>query len=132
LSKTLRLAALSLAALAPLACHHKAADPLQPGMDALNGAGLKVEPFHPVDARHFAALACSQGRVEGFDALVCDYGTAEGWVRGKKPAEDFIGQAFTGTWATRDRLLLVVADRDHHDPTGRSLQKVLRAFAPPR
>jgi len=124
-------AGLALLGCALGGCHRAPPpDAIEPGMAALRDAGLKVEGFAPVDARRFAAIACREGRVESFAALVCDYGAPEAWPRGKRAAEDWIGSALTGTWAARDRLLLVLADRDRADPSGKQLSKVVHAFSP--
>jgi hypothetical protein len=124
------LALLIVASLLSVAgCRRKAVDFIEPGMAALRDAGLAVDGFQAVDARRFGALACREGHVGAFDALVCDYGTPESWVRGKKAAEDWIGAALTGTWAARDRLLLVVADRARADPSGKQLSQIVRAFS---
>jgi hypothetical protein len=122
----------AVAALCLLGCHKAPAGAFDPGLDALRSAGLKVDAFQPVDPRHLSAIACQQGMVEGLDALLCDYGGPQAWVRGKKGAEEWIGSALTGTWAGRDALLLVVADRAHADPNGKTMQKIVKAFSPPQ
>jgi hypothetical protein len=120
--------ALAVVAAAP-GCGKKKEGPVEVALGRLSDTGVKVEAFRQVDARTFAALSCRQGRVESLDAVLCDYGTPEAWARGKKAAEDWIGSALTGTWATSDGLLLVVADRARIDPSGKTIQRVMKAFS---
>jgi hypothetical protein len=112
-----------------LGCHRSGGDPLDEGVDALGSAGLHVETFKPTDARRLSATSCRQGKVEGLDALLCGYDSAEAQTRAERGAEDWIAGAVTGTWTARRSLLLVVADRAHVDPSGKTMQKVVKAFA---
>jgi hypothetical protein len=68
---------------------------------------------------------CQAGTVDGIDVLVCNYASpAEA-----KAAEDaglgWIGQA-TGASQARGAALVVVADRKKADPSGRTINRLLK------
>jgi hypothetical protein len=120
-------------ALAVAACSGKS----QPGTagleqvnESFNAAGLKLDPFVPTDAGRFSATRCLSGRIEGVDAILCEYGSAEAAQLGKKSGELWIGEAVTGTALLRDRTMLVLADRSRADPNGKSILKISQAYQP--
>jgi hypothetical protein len=96
--------------------------------ESFNSAGLKLDPFVPTDAGRFSATRCMTGRIEGVDAVLCEYGSAEAAQLGRKAGEDWIAGAVTGTALQRDRTLLVLADRARADPNGKSIHKIALAF----
>jgi hypothetical protein len=90
-------------------------------------AGLDVGKLVTTDAAPFQANACSGGVVGGIDVVLCSYGTAED----AKAAEDLglatIGAA-TGASRAHGTRLLVVADRRKADPSGRTIETIMKTF----
>lgn len=125
--------ALLLLALAIAACSGKAqpaAGGLEQANEAFNAAGLKLDPFVPTDAARFSATRCLSGRIEGVDAVLCEYGSAEASQLGKKAGETWIADAVTGAALLHDRTMLVLADRTRADPNGKAIHKISQAYLP--
>jgi hypothetical protein len=100
---------------------------------SLAAEGLRLEGFAAVDATAFGATRCRGGRVEGVHAVLCELAGDDALRRARHAADGFIGEAATGLVLDRrspTRALLVLADRDHVDPSGRAMKKIARAFAP--
>jgi hypothetical protein len=121
-------ALLLVAALA--GCKSKPAG--DPGLEDVNAsftaAGLKLDPFVPTDAQRWNAQLCLSGRIEGVEAVLCQYATNDAPRLAHKTGEEWIGTAPTGTTLDRGRILLVLADRAHVDPNGRAIHKITQAF----
>lgn len=96
--------------------------------EALSSAGLKLDPFTPADASRFSAQLCMAGRIEGIDAMLCQFAAPDGAHAAKRAGEDWIGTAPTGVTLDRGRVLLLLADRGRADPNGRSIHKITQAF----
>jgi hypothetical protein len=62
------------------------------------------------------------------ETVLCEYGSAEAVRLGQRAAEGWLGQATTGLILDRGNTLLMVADRAHTDPNGRTLNKIGKAF----
>ena len=119
------IAALCLAVVP--ACRKKAAN-IDGLPEELKGAGLTVEPFQPVDGTRYGAYRCSMGRVEGLEALACEYGDPATLQANKRQVESFIGNAVTGVALDRGKLVLVLSDRARTDPNGKTISRISRAF----
>ena len=97
--------------------------------DALVGAGFKLDSFHAVDPGRFSAQQCTNGNLDGVDAVVCEFGSAEAVTLGKKAGEDWVAQAATGAVLTNGRTLLAVADRARTDPNGKTIHRITQAYS---
>lgn len=108
-------------------CSRREQGGLAAAEQALGSAGLKVQ-LTATSPGNFAAQRCWAGSVERVDTVVCEYGSAEAVALGKKAGESWIGQAVTGAVLERERRLLLLADRAHADPSGKTIHKLTRAF----
>jgi hypothetical protein len=95
--------------------------------DAFVKAGFKLDTFQPADRSSFGASACAAGAIDGIDTLVCEL-PGDPTPPAKKAAEDWIGQAVTGSVLTRGHTLLAVADRRRVDPNGKTIHKITQTF----
>jgi hypothetical protein len=96
--------------------------------DSLTSAGFKVDAFQSADPGRFSAQKCTQGQLEGVDTMMCEYGSAEAVALGRKAGEDWIGSAPTGAVLANGNTVLIVADRAHADPNGKTIHKITQAY----
>jgi hypothetical protein len=97
---------------------------------AWKGAGLATDAFAQVDPGPYRAGYCSQGRVGGVDALICEYTDDDNLDRAKKMIHDDWGKEgiHTGVAVRSKRTLIAVADRASADPNGKSISKAIETF----
>ena len=118
---------------------NRSGDALDEGQGALTGEGFKLLSLHSVPPAPFSAKACRQSVIESLDAVMCSYASADARARGEKAIEGWVASAVTGTWVPRDLpegratggaryLLLGLADRTHADLSGKTIQKLSKAF----
>jgi hypothetical protein len=126
----MRALLLCVAALAAVGCKKSPAGGagLDQVNESFNSAGLKVEPFVPTDAARYNASRCLSGRIEGVEALLCEYGSPETAKLGHPAGEEWIATANTGVAVESGRVMLVLADRARVDPNGRAITRITRAF----
>ena len=131
-----RLAVVALAALAALAACDKdsgkgAGAGAPPSDDALvaawRKAGLEVSALTTVDGGPYSAATCRGGTVSGVDVVLCRYDSGEDARAAEELGLTAVGGATGAALAHGDRLL-VVADRRKQDPSGRTIDAILRAF----
>src|SRR5215813_8303101 len=93
-------------------------------------ADLNPESFAPADAASFGAAYCSQGRVQGVDAIVCEYRDDASLDRGEKSVLDHWNREGVRTAITgrSGRTLVAVVDRAGADPNGKAIDKLIRTF----
>jgi hypothetical protein len=118
-------------ALVAGACSKKATEGgvrLEQVSDAFTAAGLKPESFQPSDPSRWNAQKCVAGSVEGIETVVCEYASPEAVASAKKAGEQWVGGATTASVLSNGRTLLVVADRSHVDPNGKTINKITQAF----
>lgn len=101
---------------------------LQQVSDAFASASLKIENFAASDATAFHAQKCMAGKIEGVDAVVCEFGSLDALALGKKAGEAWASGAGTAAVLGNGRTLLAVADRAHVDPNGKAIHKITQAF----
>jgi hypothetical protein len=113
-------------------CH--SAPPADPALEEVNGAlssaGLKLVAFAPTDGRSLGAELCLGGKIDGVDALLCRFPSPEAAHNARGAGEEWVAGATTGAAFDRGRVLLVVADRAHVDPNGKTIHKIAQAFNP--
>jgi hypothetical protein len=123
-------------ALATVGCGKKAATEggvrLEQISEAFSAAGLKVDHFQSTDPSRFNATRCLAGRVDDIDTVVCEYGSPDALVLGKKAGEQWVAGATTAAVLGNGRTLLAVADRAHGDPNGKTIHKITQAFTKTR
>jgi hypothetical protein len=99
-------------------------------LDAFKDAGLHADGFAVLQPVPYGASFCQGGRVESVDTLICEYGDDGALDRGKQLLRDEWNRegVQTGVTTAAKRTLLAVADRGHHDPNGKTINKILAAF----
>ena len=89
-------------------------------------AGLTVSAFTP-DVTGVLGKDCSAGTVNSVDVELCRYPNAAAAVAAEAAAFDWIGAA-TGTTMVAKEWRLVVVDRRSADPSGRTINVLMKAF----
>jgi hypothetical protein len=116
---------------APAAAAHVSGTPHTDAViDAWKGAGLKPEGFAPVQPVPYGAAYCEEGRVQGVDALICEYADDGTLDRGQQLLKDEWGRegVHTGVALRTKRTLLAVVDRGRHDPNGKTINEIAKTF----
>jgi hypothetical protein len=70
---------------------------------------------------------CKQGLVQGVETTLCQYPTVDA-ARAAYPAGLIYVGEITGLTLASGKLLLIVADRDSKDPTGRTINQIAQVF----
>lgn len=96
-------------------------------IEAWKLAGLEPTPFQTVDGKAFADGKCSGGAVSGIAATLCEYPDAASAKRAEAAGLAQISNA-TGLALSQGRMLLVLADRERKDPSGKHINDIARAF----
>lgn len=96
-------------------------------VDAWKAAGMATTVFEARDGADLGGGRCEAGRVDGLHVIVCRYDEAEAAKAATSAGLKVVGDA-TGAALPADRLLLVVADRDRVDPSGRAIHKLTTTF----
>jgi hypothetical protein len=68
---------------------------------------------------------CQSGTVEGIDVLLCSFASADEAKAAEDQGLTWIGQA-TGASQARGAALIVLADRRKADPSGRTINRLLK------
>jgi hypothetical protein len=90
-------------------------------------AGLDPSTFTKVDAADFGGGECESGKVSGIETTLCYHPTADKAKSVRAQAVKKVGSN-TGYALVNGELVLVVADRGKSDPSGRTMNKMARAF----
>ena len=96
-------------------------------VDAWKEAGLEPTSFEKLTDDELGD-ECYLGKVDGLEVTLCRYADAAAAEAARERGLERVGET-TGAALPSGRLLLVIADRDRVDPTGRTINKVARAFA---
>ena len=127
------VAAVALAVAPGLACRrsHVAGTPSTDSvLDAFRAAGLDVAAVANTEADPWGADVCSAGKVSGVDVAICEFSSDEQLAKTEADAvRDWNSVNIdTGVVMHNQRTLLIVADRAKHDPSGRSIGKMVTAL----
>jgi hypothetical protein len=90
-------------------------------------AGLSPGGFAPIDGQSLGNGQCSAGAVNGLDVTVCGYASPELATASRGAGLAQVGSA-TGAAVVAGQRMLVVADRKKADPSGRSIDKLIKVF----
>jgi hypothetical protein len=90
-------------------------------------AGLETSGFEPVDGKALGDGACKAGTVRGVVTTLCEYRGAEDAKRAEAAGLAQVRDA-TGLALAEGKLLLVLADRDRKDPSGKTINEIARSF----
>jgi len=96
--------------------------------DGWKAAGLSPGGFAPIDGQAFGNGQCKTGAVNGLDVTVCEY-SSPAFAETAKPSGLAVVGAATGAAVVAGKRMLVVADRKKTDPSGRSIDKLIKVFS---
>ena len=96
-------------------------------LTAWQKAGLEPGTFEPVENKAFGAGQCRAGKVRSLDATVCEYADVADAKRAETSGMAGI-QGGTGLALAEGKMLLVLLDTKHSDPSGKSMNEVARVF----
>lgn len=99
-------------------------------VSAWKSAGLSPTKLKRTKKNALDAKACHTGKVSGIYVELCDYANADAAEKAKKLGLKAVG-AHTGVAISRGAWLLVAIDKDKVDPSGRTMNKVAKAFWKP-
>lgn len=94
---------------------------------ALKGAGFPLDNFQRIDGSRYGANSCATGPIGGVDTLVCEYASGAS-AQSLKAAEQWVGDAVTGSVLVNGKTLLAVADRGHADRNGKVIHKITQTY----
>ncbi len=94
---------------------------------AWQGAQLSTAVFVSADMPALAPGACRQGKIDGLETIVCKYTDAAAAGSARAAALGHVGDT-TGLAVVGDVFLLIVADRDNKDPSGRKINSIVQVF----
>ncbi len=103
------------------------ADWIDAQLTAWDDADLEPGGFAEVDASVFGASECRGGAASALEITLCSFATAAAAADGKTPAENSIGKN-TGVVIADGQRLLIVADRRTADPSGKTINRLVKAF----
>ncbi len=86
-------------------------------------AGLTVSPMTAATVGY--GKDCQSGTVGGVDVVVCQYATPEESKTAEAPGLAWVGEA-TGMSQAAGKVLVVAADRRKADPSGRTINQVMK------
>lgn len=90
-------------------------------------AGLEVGEFATTDGEKYGGGSCQAGQVNGVDAVLCTYASAEAATAAQPAGLETIGAA-TGSALVTGSLMLVVVDRRTADPEGKAINQATKIF----
>jgi len=96
--------------------------------DGWKAAGLSPGGFAAIDGQALGNGQCKAGAVNGLDVTVCEYPSPAAAEAAKPSGLAAVG-AVTGAAIVAGKRLLVVADRKKADPSGRSIDKLIKVFS---
>lgn len=102
-------------------------DPLEDQLSAWRKAGLETSEFESSTPKKLKAVSCFTGTVSGIHVTLCDYPNDEETKQATDAGRESIGNT-TGLVLAKGQVLLVAADRDGTDPTGRTINTISRTF----
>jgi hypothetical protein len=99
------------------------ATPRDAVVDAWKAGGLQPSAFAPATVP--VGPDCKAGTVNGVDALICAFPTPDAAKAAEAAAYAWVGAA-TGMVQIRGSLVIAAADRRKADPSGRTINQVMK------
>ncbi len=87
-------------------------------------AGLTPSPLTPAQVP--VGKDCQSGTVNGVDVLVCQYATPAEAKAAEEPGLQWVGES-TGMSQAAGKVLVAAADRRKADPSGRTINSLMKA-----
>ncbi|WP_428261607.1 hypothetical protein [Haliangium sp.] len=130
-----RVALAGLAVLAAAAgCEEDTANAADSVRSAWTQGGLMPTPFTALEAKDMSPGVCEHGLVNGIEVVLCQYADPATARAAQNAGLARVGET-TGLALAAGTLVLIAADRDQADPSGRDINKLARIFrdtlAPP-
>jgi len=100
-----------------------AASPRDAVLEAWKSAKLTPSPLVPATVAF--AKDCQSGTVEGIEVLLCSFPSPDEAKAAEDPGLTWVGAA-TGASQAHGRVLVAVADRKKADPSGRTINRLLK------
>lgn len=97
-----------------------------PAAAAWTNAGLSVSALTK-DASGAVGNDCLSGTVSGVDVVVCTFESEQAAKAAEAPGLGWVGQA-SGASVAAGSAALAVADRRNADPSGRTMNQVIKVF----
>jgi hypothetical protein len=104
--------------------------PVEQVVAAWRGAGVTLPPFRTLDPQPFNAQACSQGEIQGVEAIVCAYPDAQASERAEQQqrARFAMGSSTTALTVRKGAALITLTDPAHSDPNGRMIARLVSSL----
>lgn len=96
---------------------------------ALEASGLSVQNLEDRKGLIPGADACQQGEIDGLDAAICEFSDETEAKAAESKGQAWIASARTGAAVASGRVLLVLADRNEADISGKRIDAIVKAFA---
>lgn len=90
-------------------------------------AGLETSTFATVDGKALGDGTCRAGTVRGVATTLCEFKGAADAKRAEAAGLSQVRDT-TGLALAEGKLLLVVADRDRKDPSGKTINEIAKTF----
>ena len=84
-----------------------------------------LEPSPLTAATTTIGKDCQSGTVNGVDVMVCQYATPEEAKAADPKGYEWVGEA-TGSVVVAGKVLVVIADKRKADPSGRTVDKLMK------
>lgn len=118
---------IGLAALLAAGCEEASSSDSDAIVNAWRKAGLMPTVFTPLEDEALKPGACQQGQVNGLEVVLCRYDGAQAARAAQNTGLERVGEA-TGVSLAAGPHLLMVADREGKDPTGRDINAIATGF----
>jgi len=115
------------AVVALFACESKPDVAKNEALVKLEAAGVQAEGLAQANGM-IAGAECQQGKIDGIDAALCQFKDEAAAKGGEQTGLGWVGEAHAGAAVSSGRALLVLADRDQSDPTGKRIDEITKAF----
>lgn len=96
---------------------------------ALEASGLSVQNLEEAKGLIPGADACQQGEIDGLDTAICEFSDEATAQAAEPKSHAWIAGAHSGAAIASGRVLLVLADRDEVDVSGKRIDAIVKAFA---
>ena len=90
-------------------------------------AGASVSTFTKVEDSPIGGEVCWSGTVDDIETLFCRYKDAESATEAHSSGLRHVG-AHTGIAINQGSWMIVAIDRDNHDPSGKSINRIAKTF----
>ena len=99
-------------------------------LQAWRNAGLAVDAFTTVQPPPYSATYCEHGFVRRVLTMVCEYSSDESLKHGTQQVKEEWARsnAHTGVILQAKRTTMMAVDREHREPSGKTISEMAKAF----